>query len=78
MALRLNLSFGFISLITVYSPTDACKLNMKEMFYAKLASRCDIRIVLGNFDMVFSCERFLVLVVRELVPAVRISSLFMT
>ena len=63
MVLRLKLSFGFMSLIAVYAPTDVCKLDVKEMFYAKLTSvadRCprrDIRIVLGDFNAVSGCDR---------------------
>ena len=63
MVMRLKLSLGFMSLIAVYAPTDVCKLDVKEMFYAKLASvsdRCprrDIRIVLGDFNAVSSCDR---------------------
>ncbi|XP_069979450.1 uncharacterized protein [Penaeus vannamei] len=63
MVLRLKLSFGFMSLIGVYAPTDVCILDVKEMFYAKLASvadRCprqDIRIILGDFHAVSGCDR---------------------
>ena len=63
MVMRLKLSFGFMSLIAVYAPIDICKLDVKEMFYAKLASvtdscpRRDIRIVLGDFNAVSGCER---------------------
>lgn len=52
-----------MSLIAVYAPTDVCKLGMKEMFYAKLASvsdKCpqrDICIVLGDFNVVSDCDR---------------------
>lgn len=38
MVLRLKLVFGLLSLIAVYTPTDVCKLDVKEMFYTKLAS----------------------------------------
>ncbi|XP_069995871.1 uncharacterized protein [Penaeus vannamei] len=58
MVMSLKLAFGFMCLIAVYIPTDVCKLDVKEMFYAKLASvsgRCpwrDIRIVPGDFSVV--------------------------
>ncbi|XP_069977466.1 uncharacterized protein [Penaeus vannamei] len=57
-----GLSFGFMSLIAVFAPTDVCKLNMKEMSYAKLASMADrcnqrnIHIVLGDFNAVSGCD----------------------
>ena len=38
MVMTLKLSFGFMSLIAVYAPTDVCKLDVKEMFYTKLVS----------------------------------------
>ncbi|XP_069977672.1 uncharacterized protein [Penaeus vannamei] len=41
MVLILKVSFGFISLIAVYAPTNVCKLDVKEIFYAKLASVAD-------------------------------------
>ncbi|XP_069977429.1 uncharacterized protein [Penaeus vannamei] len=59
----MKIAFGFMSLIAVYAPTDVCKLDMKKMFYAKLVSvsdrcpRCDIRIVLGDFNAVSGCDR---------------------
>ena len=63
MALRLKHAFGFMSLIAVYAPTDVHKTDVKEAFYAKLASvaddcpRRDIRIVLGDFNAVSGCDR---------------------
>ncbi|MCT5353420.1 hypothetical protein LZK34_32860, partial [Pseudomonas aeruginosa] len=63
MALRLKHAFGFLSLIAVYAPTDVHKTDVKEAFYAKLASvaddcpRRDIRIVLGDFNAVSGCDR---------------------
>ena len=63
MVMRMKHSFGFISLIAVYAPTDVSKPDVKEMFYAKLASvvdscpQRDIRIVLGDFNAVSGCDR---------------------
>ncbi|XP_069985543.1 craniofacial development protein 2-like [Penaeus vannamei] len=63
MVMRLKLAFCFMSLIAVYTPTDVCKLDVKEMFYSKLAlvsdrwPRRDIRIVLGDFNVVSGCDR---------------------
>ncbi|XP_069998879.1 uncharacterized protein [Penaeus vannamei] len=51
MVLRLKLSFGFMSLIAVYAPSDVCKLDEKEMLYAKLASvgdSCSRRDIHGS------------------------------
>lgn len=55
--------FGFTSLIAVYTPTEVCKLNVKEMFYAKPTSvtdscpQQDICIVLGDFNAVSDCDQ---------------------
>ena len=63
MVMRLKHSFGFVSLIAVYAPTDVSKPEAKEMFYAKLASvvdscpQRDIRLVLGDFNAVSGCDR---------------------
>ncbi|XP_069995883.1 craniofacial development protein 2-like [Penaeus vannamei] len=63
MVMRLKLAFGFMSLIVVYAPTDVCKLDVKEMLHAKVASvldRCpqrDICVVLGDFNVVSGCDR---------------------
>ncbi|XP_069981045.1 uncharacterized protein [Penaeus vannamei] len=63
MALRLKHDFGFVSLIAVYASTDVCKLDVKEVFYAKFTSvidKCpwrDICIVLGDFNAVASCDQ---------------------
>ena len=63
LVMRLKHSFGFMSLIAVYAPTDVSKPDVKEMFYAKLASvtdscpRRDIRVVLGDFNAVSGCDR---------------------
>ncbi|XP_069981063.1 craniofacial development protein 2-like [Penaeus vannamei] len=56
-------ALGFVSLIAVYAPTDVCKLDVKEAFYATLTSvvgkcpRRDIRIELGAFNAVSGCGR---------------------
>ena len=63
MVVRLKHSFGFMSLIAIYAPTEPSKTEVKEMFYAKLASvadgcpRRDIRLVLGDFNAVSGCDR---------------------
>ena len=41
MQLRLKHSLGFMSVVTVYSPTEVCETEEKEMFYAKLDSVLD-------------------------------------
>ncbi|XP_069974797.1 uncharacterized protein [Penaeus vannamei] len=62
IVMRLKLSFGFMFFIAVYAPTDVFKLDVKEMFYAKLTSvtdRCprrDIHIVLGDFNVASGCD----------------------
>lgn len=51
------------SLIAVYAPIDVFKLDVKEMFFNKIASTLDsylqrdIRIVLGDFSQVSGCDR---------------------
>ena len=61
--MRLKLSFGLMSLIAVYTSTNVCKLDVKDIFYAKLASvadscpRRDIHIVLGDFNVVSGGDR---------------------
>ncbi|XP_069972314.1 uncharacterized protein [Penaeus vannamei] len=63
MVLRLKLAFSFMSLIAVYTLTNVCKLNVKEIFCTKLASvsdscpQRDIHIVLGDFNAVSGCDR---------------------
>ena len=63
MVMRLKHSFGFMSLVAVYAPTDTSKPEVKEMFYAKLTSvadgcpKRDIRLVLGDFNAVSGCDR---------------------
>ncbi len=60
---RLKHTFGFISLIAVYAPTETSELEEKEMFYAKIDSvveQCpsrDTLIVLGDFNAVTGTER---------------------
>lgn len=41
MALRLKLAFDLVLHMAVYAPTGVCKLVVKEVFYAKLASVTD-------------------------------------
>lgn len=41
MALRLKHTRGFLFLVAVYAPTDVCKLDVKEVFYAKPSSVVD-------------------------------------
>ncbi|XP_069976482.1 uncharacterized protein [Penaeus vannamei] len=62
MVLRLKLAFDFTSLIAVYAPTEVCKFDVKERFYAKFASvadscpQRDICIVMGDFNAVYGCD----------------------
>ncbi|XP_063605644.1 outer dynein arm-docking complex subunit 3-like [Penaeus indicus] len=44
MAMRLKHAFGFMSLIAMYAHTNVCKLDVKEVFYAKLTSAESIGI----------------------------------
>ena len=52
-----------MSLFAVYTPTEMCGTDEKEMFYAKLDSvldqylRQDTPIVLGDFNVVTGTER---------------------
>ena len=52
-----------MSLVAVYAPTEVCRADEKEMFYAKLDSvldqwpRRDTIIVLGDFNAVIGTER---------------------
>ncbi|XP_069972965.1 glutamic acid-rich protein-like [Penaeus vannamei] len=64
MVLRLKLSFGFMSLIAVYAPTDVCKFDVKEMFYAKLTSvevalepKKETQVVAGETTVVEELEK---------------------
>ena len=41
MRLRLKHTWGFMSLVVVYAPTEVCGADEKEMFYAKLDSVLD-------------------------------------
>ena len=58
MRVRLKHTWGFMSLVAVYAPTEACGIDEKEIFYTKLDSvldQCphrDTLIVLGNFNAV--------------------------
>ena len=62
MRLRLKHSLGFMSVVTVYAPTEVCETEEK-MFYAKLdfvldqCPRCDALIVLGDINAVTGTER---------------------
>ncbi|XP_069975754.1 uncharacterized protein [Penaeus vannamei] len=63
IVIRLKLVLGFMSLIAVYAATDVCKLDLKEMFFAKLVFVLDscpwrsIHIVFGDFSVVSGCDR---------------------
>ena len=63
MRVRMKHTFGFISLVAVYAPTEMREIEEKEMFYAKLDSvldRCpsrDTLIVLGDFNASTGTER---------------------
>ena len=63
MRLRLKYNLGFMYVVAVYAPTEACETEEKEMFYAKFDSvldqclRRDALIVLGNFNAVTGVER---------------------
>ena len=41
MRLRLKHTWGFMSLVAVYAPTEVYEADEKEMFYAKLDSVLD-------------------------------------
>ena len=55
MRLRIRHSFGVVSLVSVYAPTEASDLTVKDRFYAALESvvdqcpRLDTLLVLGDF-----------------------------
>ena len=61
MRLRLKHTLGFMSLVAVYTPTEVCGADEKEMFYAKLDSvlnQCPgTLIILGDFNAVTCTER---------------------
>ena len=63
MRLRLKHSLGFMSVVAVYAPTEMCKTEEKEVFYAKLGSVLDLcprratLIVLGDSNAVPGTER---------------------
>ena len=56
MILRIHHSLGVISLASVYAPTEASDLTMKDAFYATLGAvvdqcpRRDTLLVLGDFN----------------------------
>ena len=56
MRLRIHHSLGVISLVSVYAPTEASDLTMKDTFYAMFESvvdqcpRRDTLLVLGDFN----------------------------
>ena len=55
-------SLGIMSVVTVYTPTEVCETEEKEMFYAKEDSvldqcpRRDALIFLSDFDAVTGTE----------------------
>ena len=63
MRLRIRHSLGVISLVSVYAPTEASDLTMKDAFYAMLESvvdRCpkrDTLLVLGDFNASTGTDR---------------------
>ena len=63
MRFRLKHSLGSMFVVAIYSPTEVCKTEEKEMFYAKLDSvldqcpRSDALIVVGDFNAVTGTER---------------------
>ena len=56
MRLRIRQSLGVVSLVSVYAPTEASDLTLKDAFYATLesvvdqCSRQDTLLVLGDFN----------------------------
>ena len=63
MRLRIRHSLGVISLVSVYSPTEASDLTVKDTFYAKLESvvdqcpRRDTLLVFGDFSASTGTDR---------------------
>ena len=59
MRLRIRHSLGVIFLVSVYAPTEASDLTVKDEFYATLESvvdRCprrDTLLVLGGFQCIY-------------------------
>ena len=56
MRLKIRHSFGVISLVSVYAPTEVSNLTVKDAFYAMLkfvvdqCPRRDTLLVLGDFN----------------------------
>ena len=63
MRLRIRHSFGVVSLVSEYAPTEASDLTMKDVFYAMHESvvdqcpRRDTLLVLGDFNALTGTER---------------------
>ena len=63
MRLRISHSLGVISLVSIYAPTEASDLTVKDVFYATLKSlvdqcpRRDTLLVLGDFNASNGTER---------------------
>ena len=63
MRLRIRHSLGVISLVSVYAPTEASDLTMKDTFYSTLESvvdqcpRRDTLLVLGDFNASTGTDR---------------------
>ena len=63
MRLRIRHSLGVISLVSVYAPTEASDLTVKDAFYATLESvvdhcpKRDKLLVLGNFNASTKTDR---------------------
>ena len=63
MRLRIRHSFGVISLVSVYAPTEASDLTVTDSFYAVLESvvdqcpRRDTLLVLGDFNASTGTDR---------------------
>ena len=63
MRLRIHHSLGVVSLVSVYAPTEASDLTVKDAFYATLESvvdqcpRRDSLLVLGDFNALTGTDR---------------------
>ena len=61
--MRLKHTWGFMSLVAVYAPTEVCGADEKQLFYAELdfvpekCLRRDTLIVLGDFNATTGTER---------------------